>query len=60
MTTLVRSGTKVTIFASSSILQKIAIMLRVPIVVGNEHVETSVSIPAKKLERVSNILKETK
>jgi len=58
MTIIIRSGTKVTIFADSAILRAIAIALRVPINVGNPHVKTSVSIPAKKLPAISKIIGE--
>ena len=58
MTTIVTSGSKVTVFAPCTVLQKIARILHVPIYVGNEYVGTSVSIPAKKLPIVKKVIEE--
>lgn len=56
MTAIIRSGTKATIFSNNKTLKEIAVALKVPINVGNPHVGTSVSVPAKKLPILGKIL----
>lgn len=56
MTTIIRSGSKVSISGNAPALRKISSVLRKPIIVGNKHVPTHVSIPAKKLPVVKKII----
>ena len=57
MTTITQSGSKVRISGNGPVLRKISSVLRKPIIVGNKHVPTSVSVPAKKLPVVQRIIK---
>ncbi len=56
MTVITISGSKVNVTGDAAMLRKISSALKKPIVVGNQHVQTSVSIPAKKLPLVKQII----
>jgi hypothetical protein len=59
MSTITRSGSKVTVSlenVKANTQLKISSTLKTPITVGNQHVKTSISIPAKKLTLLKKLL----
>lgn len=58
MPTYIRSGSKITVVAPTSTLQKIAAVLKVPIKPSNQGIGSHVTIPAKKLPTAKEITEQ--